>query len=141
MRCSRTLRAEYPATPLRVISALAEGADRLVADLALQSGCDLIVPLPMPTADYEQDFPQTVGRISRPSGAGARTQRVRAAVAACGPLAADSGAARRALSGGGHLHRRAESLLLALWDGVRNNAIAGTAEVGALQARGASARG
>ena len=43
------LRAEYPATPLRVISALAEGADRLVADVALQSGCDLIVPLPMPT--------------------------------------------------------------------------------------------
>ncbi|HEV2272142.1 MAG TPA: hypothetical protein VGR92_22030, partial [Steroidobacteraceae bacterium] len=32
------LRQRYPSTPLRIVTALAEGADRLVAEVALEGG-------------------------------------------------------------------------------------------------------
>jgi hypothetical protein len=57
------LRRRYPATPLRIITALAEGADRLVAEVALEEGHELLVPLPLEPADYERDFPETVGEF------------------------------------------------------------------------------
>jgi hypothetical protein len=48
----------YPGTPLILLSALAEGADRLVAEVALKAGIGarLIVPLPMEREVYERDF-------------------------------------------------------------------------------------
>ena len=46
----------YPhASPL-LLSALAEGADRLAARVALQMGIRVVVPMPMPQALYECDF-------------------------------------------------------------------------------------
>jgi hypothetical protein len=54
------LRTRYPATPLRVVSAMAAGADRLVAQIALDRGYELIVPLPLSADDYERDFPDSV---------------------------------------------------------------------------------
>ena len=45
-----------PATPLVLLSPLAEGADRLAARVVLACGAHLIVPLPMPQVVYEQDF-------------------------------------------------------------------------------------
>jgi hypothetical protein len=53
------LRRRYPATPLRIITALAEGADRLVAEVALEEGHELLVPLPLEPAAYERDFPES----------------------------------------------------------------------------------
>src|SRR5258706_6774707 len=52
------LENKYPSTPLVLLSALAEGADRLAADVALSNDVkgELFVPLPMPQAAYEQDF-------------------------------------------------------------------------------------
>ncbi|MDX1934970.1 MAG: hypothetical protein SFU56_20420 [Capsulimonadales bacterium] len=50
------LEAAYPHTPLHILSPLAEGADRLVARIALARGVRLIVPLPMVQAEYEKDF-------------------------------------------------------------------------------------
>lgn len=46
----------YPERRLRVMSPLAEGADRLVAEVALELGIELSVPLPMPRQLYIQDF-------------------------------------------------------------------------------------
>src|SRR5262249_58414221 len=43
-------------TPIIVLSALAEGADRLVARVALKAGARLIAPLPMPLDEYRRDF-------------------------------------------------------------------------------------
>jgi hypothetical protein len=43
-------------TPIIVLSALAEGADRLVARVALRAGALLIAPLPMPLEEYRRDF-------------------------------------------------------------------------------------
>jgi hypothetical protein len=52
------LRADYldAETPIIVLSALAEGADRLVARVALKQGARLIAPLPMPPEEYRRDF-------------------------------------------------------------------------------------
>jgi len=50
------LHRRYPERRLRVMSPLAEGADRLVADEALALGVELIVPLPMPREVYIRDF-------------------------------------------------------------------------------------
>ena len=53
------LKAKYPFTPLVLLSALAEGADRLVARIALEPSIEarLVAPLPMPRHCYEEDFP------------------------------------------------------------------------------------
>ena len=50
------LAKRYPERRLRVMSPLAEGADRLVAREALALGVELIVPLPMPRETYIKDF-------------------------------------------------------------------------------------
>jgi hypothetical protein len=56
------LRGTHPDLPLAVMSALAEGGDRLVARCALDLGIPLIAPLPMPLADYLGDFPEPASR-------------------------------------------------------------------------------
>src|SRR5712671_4449995 len=50
------LKDRHRATPLVLLSSLAEGADRLAARVALELGMWLVVPLPMPQADFEQTF-------------------------------------------------------------------------------------
>ena len=54
------LKHDYPNSPFKLISGLAEGADRLVAEVALekefQKEFSLLAALPMVQADYEQDF-------------------------------------------------------------------------------------
>ncbi len=53
---------KYPDTPLLVLSPLAEGADRLVARIALEENdkqrprAQLFVTLPLPISEYEKDF-------------------------------------------------------------------------------------
>ncbi len=47
---------QAPHTPLLVVSSLAEGADRLVARIALERGHRLVVPLPLPPVAFEEDF-------------------------------------------------------------------------------------
>ena len=50
------LRDRYPDLALVVVSALAEGGDRLVAEVALDAGARLVVPLPLPVEIYREDF-------------------------------------------------------------------------------------
>jgi len=50
------LRAEYPGLELQLLSPLAAGADQLAAEVALECDIPVIVPMPMPVAEYEQDF-------------------------------------------------------------------------------------
>ncbi len=53
-----SLREAYPHTPLKLLSPLAEGADRLVAQVALEleEGVQLVAPLPFALEDYRHDF-------------------------------------------------------------------------------------
>lgn len=47
---------KFPTTPIVLLTGLAEGADRLVAHLALDLSIGIIAVLPMATAEYEKDF-------------------------------------------------------------------------------------
>jgi hypothetical protein len=137
------LKKRYPATPLRVISALAAGADRLVAQLALERGCELVVPLPLEPGDYERDFPDSVAefravlrqispervfvwpRFSAPDGARHETEEERDRLyAEVGAFVAEQ-----------------SHILLAIWDGVPGEEdSAGTGAVVALKLGRAGAR-
>jgi hypothetical protein len=121
------LRRRYPSTPLRVLSALAEGSDRLVAEIALAHDCELLVPLPMAPEEYEKDFPASVSEFR------ALLKRVPPenvfvlSVAGAG-LSAHELRDAQYLEVGVYVATQSHALL-ALWDGVRNKAVAGTAEV------------
>jgi hypothetical protein len=52
------LKRNYRHSPFVILSALAEGADRLTAKIAMaELQAELIAVLPMPAEDYERDFP------------------------------------------------------------------------------------
>ena len=50
------LRRRFPELPLLVITPVAEGADRLVAEVAAAEGIPLLLVLPMPRSIYREDF-------------------------------------------------------------------------------------
>ena len=51
------IEARFPKEPLRILSSLAEGADRLVARrVLLRPGARLVAVLPLPRLDYVADF-------------------------------------------------------------------------------------
>jgi hypothetical protein len=122
------LRSRYPATPLRMVSALAEGADRLAAEVGLALGCELLVCLPMEAAEYERDFPATVGEFrALLAQVPAENVFVLEPNVPVGTTPADLRELcyrEVGLYVSGRCH-----ILLALWDGVRNSSFAGTAEV------------
>ncbi len=124
------LRARYPSTPLRVISALAEGADRLVAEEALAAGWEVLAPLPMSVEEYAHDFPETAAEFR------ALLARIPAENVFVLPPPDPAGPAPDPQALRDQHYREVGvyiatqcHLLLALWDGVRNHAVAGTAEV------------
>lgn len=54
-----TLKQNYPHSPLLALSSLAEGADRLFAQVAMEKGIPLHVVLPFEKEEYERDFSAT----------------------------------------------------------------------------------
>jgi hypothetical protein len=126
------LRQQYPGTPLRVISALAEGADRLVAEVALESGCELIAALPLEAGEYERDFPDSIEEF-RALLARIPPQQVFAvplAEGSTGQSVRETSAHRvRQYAQLGDFIALHSHLLVALWDGQAGTADAGTADV------------
>lgn len=125
------LRAEIPDLPLRVVSALAEGGDQLVAEEALALGIPVLAPLPLAQAEYERDFadPQALARFRD------LLERCQAR-----PLPPLPGAEAEAIARPGPERERHYAqagvfvsshcqILLALWDGKPSEAMGGTAEV------------
>lgn len=49
-------RRTYPKASFRLLTPLADGADRVAAEVALDSGIELHVPIPMALQEYERDF-------------------------------------------------------------------------------------
>jgi hypothetical protein len=111
---------------IHVLSSLAEGADRLVAEIGLARGHRLIVPLPLPVEDYVADFetPQ-----SRAEFEGLLKRAERHFVAE--QLAPLPGEAPRdaAYRSAGVAVARACHVLVALWDGTDNHKSGGTADI------------
>jgi hypothetical protein len=127
----RRLQSDFPALPLRLMSALAEGGDQLVAEEALALGVELMVVLPMPAAEYERDF-ATPASLARYHALLARG-RVRVL-----PIAPGNDADSIAVRGEARNLQYAQlgmflsshcQVLLALWDGRPSLATGGTAQV------------
>jgi hypothetical protein len=106
---------------LRLISPLAEGADRLAAEAALALGYQLEAALPFAATEYEHDFLGTVPEF-------------RELLAAAEPhvLALDGARGEtedRSYEAIGRLVARNCDLLIAVWDGGKGRGRGGTAEI------------
>lgn len=120
-RAIALLRAQFPARPLQVLSSLAEGADRLVAQEVLKhQGATLVVALPLPAEDYRQDF-------ATPQSKAAFTRLVKRAerVLTLPPPATRDEAYEQA----GHYVVDHCDALIALWDGQESQGRGGTADM------------
>lgn len=58
------LKSKFTNTPLLLLTSLAEGADRIAAQVALEEKINYIVPLPLPIDEYSKDFPNTKEEFS-----------------------------------------------------------------------------
>lgn len=107
-----------------VVSALAEGADQLVAEEAVEAGFRLVCPLPFPLATYDRDFADgaalaafrsllaQAAEVEELSGSRGSPEREVAAYAAVGARIVDHA-----------------DILLTIWDGARSRGAGGTANV------------
>jgi hypothetical protein len=109
---------------LQVISALAEGADRMVADAGLAQGAALVAVLPFPRAVYLQDFPEPQSKQDF-----VRLLAAAAEVVELGGLAASSEDRNAAYSAVGEAVVARSDLIFALWDGRPANGPGGTGEI------------
>jgi hypothetical protein len=106
---------------LQVVSPLAEGADRLVAEEALELGAGLRAPLPFSAAEYELDFPDTVAAF--------RALLAKSVVFTLDGLRDDGPARQESYQAVGQFVVRNSDLLIAIWDGERERGLGGTAEI------------
>lgn len=123
------LQGDYPDLELQLITPLAEGSDRLVADVALELGCNLIVPMPMPQAEYEKDFssPEAVEEF-RGSLKKARVIHLRLLKSDPGESLTHEERAQQYAQMGIFISNHSQ-VLLALWDGKPSSDVGGTAGV------------
>ncbi|WP_424630686.1 hypothetical protein [Bradyrhizobium sp. SYSU BS000235] len=118
----KAIYAEMPGTGrlplLRLVSPLAAGSDRLVAEEALKAGYMLHAPLPFAQAEYEQDFPESVDGF-------------RALLAKADVLELDGTRefANESYREVGRFVVRNCDLLIAVWDGASERGPGGTAEI------------
>ncbi len=128
------LRQRYPATPLVLFSPLAEGADRLAAQVALEPdlGIRLVVPLPMPKDEYEKDFatPQSKAEFNDLLRKAERSFPLSGAEGSpeVNDLEKEKGRAGFYALVGAYIARHSQ-ILIALWDGAESTKTGGTAEV------------
>jgi len=134
-RLKRNYLHDDPETPLVVLSSLAEGADRLIARVAMDLGAKLIAPLPMEVSEYRHDFelglkPEAAAEFDRMKGDALATPVMRFAQGNTRENVCEE--ARRALQyrAVGLFIVRHCHVLVALWNGdERDPAVGGTAEV------------
>ena len=126
------LRNEYPDRGVSVMTALAEGADQLVAKEALRLGIPLIVPLPMPRKLYIRDFDTIKVQESFEFLSSRAAETYELPVTPGNTLesiseygdARDQQYAQLGVFLCAHCH-----ILLALWDGKDNDKLGGTGQV------------
>ncbi|MEN6391423.1 MAG: hypothetical protein ABFD04_13495 [Syntrophomonas sp.] len=116
----------YPSTPLVLLTPLAEGADRLAAKAALKLGIHLIAPLPMPVEEYIKDF-QTEGSVEDFENLLARVEEYYVLPAHdTGDNHEDLDRVESYTRTGAYIVNHSQ-ILIALWDGVENGLLGGTA--------------
>jgi len=135
-------KSRYPSTPQVLLSPLAEGADRLVAAVALEPDISarLAVPLPMSRALYETDFETTDSlRGFEKLLAGAHCVFELPHLAPVDQISAPGDARNAQYAALGEFIVRHCQILIALWDGAGAQGEGGTAEIVNLQTQGAPA--
>jgi hypothetical protein len=126
------LSQQYPDRDLTVMSALAEGADRLVSEEALELGLPVTVVLPMPRECYVEDFTNPEARREFERLCAAATDLFELPITPGNTVASIRGAgpnrARQYAQLGVFLSAHCH-ILLALWDGKHSDDLGGTAQV------------
>jgi len=130
-------------TPIIVLSSLAEGADRLVARVALAHGARLIAPMPMPIDEYRRDFEPGLKAGNAAEFDVLLAQAIAAPVVPFTPgnslaaVRADASRREEQYRAAGLFIAQHANVLIALWDG-DGSAMrpGGTAEVVAFKRRG-----
>ncbi len=122
----------FPSRRLRLLSSLAEGADQLAAEVALELDVELVAPLPMDEEEYLRDFSGDAGI--------AKYRSLRSRAADCFVLQHSPGEAGSADLTAWPTRERAYAqlgiylaahchILLALWDGKQSDKPGGTGHV------------
>lgn len=120
----RTLYSEA-APVIRAISPLAEGVDRMFAEQAIATGCELGVILPFPQAEFQQDFqPPDALEPDSPD----RFRRLLSKARTVFELDGSRGDSSRAYHNAGKVVLNQSDLLIVVWDGERKNQRGGTEE-------------
>lgn len=125
------LRQTYPHSPFLIVSGLAEGADRLVARLAMESAAaKLVAILPFPEAEFRKDFNSTASQnefseLLKQAQAVVVAPQREAVEALRVPGAARN---RQYARAGAYVVEQAQ-VLLAVWDGQPARGIGGTGDV------------
>lgn len=119
------LAANYPDLELELLTALAEGADRLVALIAMELDIPVIAVMPMKQLEYERDF-ESEESLAEFHSLLARTQQIIQLpdVAGLDGPDRDSQYAQLGIFISNHCQ-----VLLTLWDGKPSDAVGGTAHV------------
>ncbi|MDA5093722.1 hypothetical protein O2N63_06435 [Aliiroseovarius sp. KMU-50] len=117
--------------PIRVATGLAEGADTLAAEVALELGLGVVAVLPMPRDHYINDFEGEARTRYEKLLADDRIHVLEIPLAE--GLTSDDMSKQSARDGqylllGDYLRRRS-NLLVAIWDGVDANLVGGTSDV------------
>ena len=137
-RLEETVRGElrrlgnlYPHSPFLIVSGLAEGADRLVAKLAMETlSAKLIAILPFPEAEYRKDFKSAESQdefsdlLHKAQAVVIAPQREDAAAVAAGGEPRNRQYARA----GAYVVENCQ-VLIALWDGLAARGVGGTGDV------------
>lgn len=116
---SEVLSAQPPC--LRLMTALAEGADTLAAQAALQRGWQMDACLPFPAADYANDFAEGPARAS--------FEHLLTQATSVMSLPGSRDASSAAYEAAGRVVLDQSDIVLALWDGDPAHGRGGTAQV------------
>lgn len=124
------LRCRFPNTPIRLMSALAEGADRLAAQAALDANVELQAVLPMPADSYRSDFHSAESRAEF-DALYDKAEALNLPVTDPQHHLDDSRGGGRdvAYANAGMFISAHCHILLALWDGVEDSGMGGTAQI------------
>jgi hypothetical protein len=110
-----------PAASLAIVSSLAEGADRIVAEAGLAAGLKLETVLPFARQEYMRDFEAADSRTA--------FDALLARATAVFELDGDPAERPRAYEAAGFVMLANIDLLIAIWDGKDSSGIGGTAQI------------
>jgi hypothetical protein len=127
----QALRDRYPHSPFAILSPLAEGADRLVARLAMEVlDARLFVPLPMPEAEYRTDFADEAAQEGYDALRAQAEAVFELDVSGDGaPLGVDGAERNRRYAMAGAFVADRAQILFAIWDGADAAGTGGTGDV------------